>query len=185
MGNSAVAVRRRRQACSERLLKAFDSARPDLVQTLARMLGNNDDAQDASQEAFLKCWRSRDQVGDVENLRAWIFRVGLNAARDLQRNVWRHRAKPLTQPCALPDRPRPSPSEEVLHKETLDRLRFALADLRKEERDIFLMRQNSDLTYEEIGSVRRTPVGTVKTRMRAALQKLREVLQEKDCLAQT
>jgi RNA polymerase sigma-70 factor (ECF subfamily) len=51
--------------------------------------------------------------------------------------------------------------------------------LRPEEQAVFLLRQNGDLTYEEIAELRRSPVGTVKTQMRAALQKLRRVLKDK------
>src|SRR3954467_11920234 len=74
---------------------AFNLVRTELVSTLFFVLGNHDDAQDAAQEAFLKCWRTRSSLTDVQNMRAWIFRVGLNAAKDLQRNAWRRRAKPL------------------------------------------------------------------------------------------
>ncbi len=66
----------------------------------------------------------------------------------------------------------------LVHCEDLERLRGALFDLRPEERDVFLLRQNGNLTYEEIGALRRRPVGTVKTQMRTALIKLRKVLQE-------
>ena len=51
--------------------------------------------------------------------------------------------------------------------------------LRPEEQAVFLLRQNADLTYEEIAELRRSPVGTVKTQMRAALHKLKQVLKEK------
>jgi RNA polymerase sigma-70 factor (ECF subfamily) len=53
---------------------------------------------------------------------------------------------------------------------------LALLDLRQEEKEVFLLRQNGGLTYEQIAEVRNSPVGTVKTQMRAALQKLRKVL---------
>jgi RNA polymerase sigma-70 factor (ECF subfamily) len=49
-------------------------------------------------------------------------------------------------------------------------------ELRDEEREIFLLRQNGNLTYEQIAEMRGTPVGTVKTQMRAALAKLKKVL---------
>ena len=52
----------------------------------------------------------------------------------------------------------------------------AVLDLRDEERDVFLLRQNGELTYEQIAEMHGCPVGTVKTRMRAALEKLRKVL---------
>ena len=52
----------------------------------------------------------------------------------------------------------------------------AILDLRQEEKEVFLLRQNGNLTYEQIAEIRSSPVGTVKTQMRAALQKLRKVL---------
>jgi RNA polymerase sigma-70 factor (ECF subfamily) len=58
-------------------------------------------------------------------------------------------------------------------KETLDRLRRAIMDLRPDEKEVFLLRQNGELTYDQIAEIRGSPVGTVKTQMRAALQKLR------------
>ena len=48
--------------------------------------------------------------------------------------------------------------------------------LREEEKEVFLLRQNGDLTYEQIAEMRRCPVGTVKTQMRSALEKLRRLL---------
>ena len=69
-----------------------------------------------------------------------------------------------------------APAHLLEHKESLDRLRKAILDLRQEEKEVFLLRQNGDLTYEEIAELRRSPVGTVKTQMRSALQKLRKVL---------
>jgi RNA polymerase sigma-70 factor (ECF subfamily) len=179
MAQAAATASRQRRVCGERLLHAFDSARADLLAALYQMLGSPDDAQDAVQDAFLKCWRARDQVGGVFNLRAWIFRVGLNTARDLRRNVWRQRSRPLLELEPFVERPGPSPADDLVHKETLDRLRAALQRLRPEERAVFFLRQHTDHTYEEISRLRCTPVGTVKTQMRSALHKLRRVLQER------
>jgi RNA polymerase sigma-70 factor (ECF subfamily) len=171
---------RRRRVNSERLLTTFADARADLLSLLAQHLGSQDDALDALQDTFVKCWRRRDRLHEVRNLRAWIFRVGLNTARDFQRNVWRRRSRPLEMPLFLADRPANSPSEQLLHREALERLRLALVDLRPEEREVFLLRQNSDLTYDEIALRRCTPVGTIKTQMRTALLKLRGVLQDRE-----
>ena len=168
----------RRRGCGEQLLHVFAEARLDLLNALTLLLGSRDDAQDAVQEAFLKCWRRRDQVGGIYNLRAWIFRVGLNSGRDLRRNVWRQRSRPLLGLEPSVERPAPSPADQLVRLEMLDRLRASLQRLRPEEREVFLLRQNTDRTYDEIARLRRVPVGTVKTQMRSALQKLRGVLQE-------
>ena len=159
-------------------VRAFNQVRAELVSTLFFVLGNHDDAQDAAQDAFLKCWRARSGLVEVRNVRAWIFRVGLNAAKDLQRNAWRRRSRPLTD--TSPARAiETSPTAGLEERETLDHLRQALLVLRPEEKAVFLLRQNGNMTYEEIAELRHSPVGTVKTQMRAALHKLRGVLKGK------
>jgi RNA polymerase sigma-70 factor, ECF subfamily len=157
----------------------FNNIRIELVSTLYYVLGNYEDAQDAAQDAFLKCWRNRDGIGQVRNLRAWIFRIGLNAAKDLQRNAWRRRARPLTGATTVVETQDDCPVKTAQEREAKERLQRALLDLRPEEREVFLLRQNGCLTYEEIAQLRRSPVGTVKTQMRAAAAKLRQVLREK------
>jgi RNA polymerase sigma-70 factor (ECF subfamily) len=158
------------------LLRTFNDMRDELVSSLWFMLGNQDDAQDVAQEAFYRCWRSLDSLPDVQNLKAWIFRVGLNAAKDLQRSAWRRRVKPMLGAELMPMVERTSPGQELEKKESLQRLRQALLELRPEEQEVFLLRQNGELTYEQIAEMRNRPVGTIKTQMRSALQKLRKVL---------
>jgi len=100
---ATAAPTRRYRVGGERLGVAFAEIRPALLQSLTAMLGSADDAQDVMQEAFLKCWRARARIMRVQNLRAWIFRVGLNAARDFQRNAWRRKSRPLPDQITLPD----------------------------------------------------------------------------------
>jgi RNA polymerase sigma factor (sigma-70 family) len=161
---------------ADRLTRAFNDMRDELVSTLLYILGNRDDAQDAAQEAFVKCWRSRDSLPDVQNLRAWIFRVGLNAAKDMQRSAWHRKAKGFTTDETMIVGRESVPGEQLEEQEDLARLRVAILGLRPDEKEVFLLRQNGGLTYEEIAELRKAPVGTVKTQMRAALQKLRRVL---------
>ena len=161
---------------AEVLLRTFTALRDELVSTLWYLLGNQEDAQDVAQEAFLRCWRSQDGLPAVQNLRAWIFRVGLNAAKDLQRSAWRRRVKPLLGAEAMPTADTASPTGGLEDQESLQQLRRALMDLRPEEKEVFLLRQNGELTYEQIAELHNRPVGTVKTQMRSALQKLRAVL---------
>ncbi len=160
----------------ELLLRTFTDLRDELVSTLCFILGNAEDAQDVAQEAFLRCWRTREGLPEVHNLRAWIFRVGLNAAKDLQRSAWRRRVKPLLGADAMPTSDTASPTGGLEEQESLQQLRQALLHLRPEEKEVFLLRQNGELTYEQIAELHNRPVGTVKTQMRSALQKLRKIL---------
>jgi RNA polymerase sigma-70 factor (ECF subfamily) len=160
----------------EKLLQLFNELRDELVSTLWFLLGNREDAQDAAQEAFLKCWRSQESLPAVLNLRAWVFRVALNVARDLQRSAWHRRSRQFQgEEVQLPTRGS-SPDQTAERQEALERLREALLHLRQDEKEVFLLRQNGALTFEQIADLRRSPVGTVKTQMRSALHKLRQKL---------
>jgi RNA polymerase sigma-70 factor (ECF subfamily) len=164
------------QEAGDYLLDAYSTTRSRLLTALTRMLGSREDALDAAQTAFLKCWRARSQLQEVRNLKAWVFRVGLNAGRDLRRDAWRRRARPLIAVANLAA----TPADTTFDHEALRRLAAALADLRPVEREVFLLRQHGDYTYDEIATLCQIPVGTVKTRMRTALIKLRDALQETD-----
>lgn len=164
----------------DRLQQQFADAHDELMGTIFYCVGNHEDARDALQESFLKCWRNRDQIDGVENLRAWVFRIALNTGRDYRKAAWNRRRENLDEhPISEPtmNRTTPSPPEAALiQKEQLDQLQRALLSLRREEREVFLLRQNGDLTYEQIADAMDLPTGTVKTRMRAAIAQLRQAV---------
>ena len=158
------------------LEQAFVCYQSELMGMLYHMLGHADDARDAFQEAFVKCWRNREQVAEIQNLKAWIFRVALNTARDLRQTAWRRHKKSLPEDeTTVPSR-QPSSEAQVEHSEQLMLVRSAVSALRAEEQEVFLLRQNGQLTYEQIAETLGVPTGTVKTRMRLALIRLRETL---------
>jgi len=160
------------------LEEAFARYQGELLGTLFYLVGNLEDARDALQEAFIKCWRHQAEVTEVENLKAWIFRVALNAGRDIRETAWRRKRQALPEDEAALASRHEGPSEIVEHDERLRRLREAMKELRPEEQEVFLLRQNGELTYDEIGEMLSVPTGTVKTRMRLALARLRAVLGE-------
>ncbi|QVL30395.1 RNA polymerase sigma factor [Telmatocola sphagniphila] len=163
-------------ASEELLVCTFNTIRDELVSTLVYVLGNREDAFDATQEAFLKCWRARASLTDVQNIRAWIFRVGLNAAKDYQRSAWKRRSRAIAGDETMIMGRDIGPGQPLEDQEDLELLRQAILGLREEEKEVFLLRQNGGLTYEQIAEIRSSPVGTVKTQMRSALQKLRQKL---------
>jgi len=160
------------------LEEAFARHQAELLGTLYYLVGNLEDARDALQEAFIKCWRHQAEVGQVENLKAWIFRVALNAGRDIRETAWRRKRQGLPEDESMLVSRHEGPDKIVEHDERLMRLREALKQLRPEEQEVFLLRQNGELTYDEIAAMLSVPTGTVKTRMRMALAQLREVLGE-------
>jgi RNA polymerase sigma-70 factor (ECF subfamily) len=170
------ASRNGQETSEERLIRAFNELRDELISTLVYVLGNREDAKDAAQDAFIKCWNAREQLPQVLNLRAWIFRVCFNTAKDLQRSAWHRRARPLNAEQYTMMAKDAAPGQTLERKESIERLRQAILGLREEEKEVFLLRQNGELTYEQIAEMRDCPVSTVKTQMRSALEKLRKVL---------
>src|SRR5262249_53262344 len=104
-------------ANGEELICVFNELHIELVSRLSCLLGNYEEAQDAAQEAFLKCWRNRKGIIRVRNLRAWIFQIGLNAARDLLRSAWRRRARRLSGLSTLVEAPTACPVKSAQEKE--------------------------------------------------------------------
>jgi len=155
------------------LEEAFARYQDELLGTLYYLVGNLEDARDTLQETFLKCWRHRDGLGEIDNLKAWIFRIALNTGRDLRGAAWRRLRTPLTGDELMLATNDPSPQANLENKEELARVRQALGDLRQEEQEVFLLRQNAQMTYDEIARAVGIPLSTVKTRMRLALGKLR------------
>lgn len=159
------------------LEEAFGQYQDELLGTLYYLVGNREDAQDAYQEAFVRCWRHRETVPRVTNLKAWIFRIALNLGRDIRSTAWRRRRKPLPEDEAvLAGRRADQPEVECSRREKLAILRRELLELRSEEQEVFLLRQNGQMTYEEIARTLDVPIGTVKTRMRLAVGKLRNAI---------
>lgn len=163
-------------AAGERLIETFAQLRDELVSAMLFVLGNKEDAQDVAQETFIKCWGARGQLDQIKNLRAWIFRVAFNTAKDLQRSAWSRRVRNLESEEYLMVGKESTPDRDLEQQEAIERIRKAIFGLREEEKEVFLLRQNGDLTYEQIAEMRGCPVGTVKTQMRSALQKLRRHL---------
>ena len=155
---------------------AFARHQDELLGTLYYLVGNVEDARDALQEAFVKCWCHRHETPQIQNLRAWIFRVVMNTGRDLRQTAWRRRRRPLPGDESMIETAQESPETAAAGREQVTRLRQAIRRLRSEEQEVFLLRQNGDLTYEQIAEAVGIPVGTAKTRMRLALTKLRQEL---------
>ena len=171
-------ARQQPQSIDDALLDAFNAVREELYSSLYFLLSNHADAQDALQVAFLHCWRARARLPEIGNLRAWIWRVCLNAGRDLRDRAWRRRARPLDLVEGSACCRHKGPTETLIDQEERGRLNTALHRLRPEEKEIFLLRQNGDLTFEEIARLRRRPVASGKTLMRSAMRKLKEIVQD-------
>jgi RNA polymerase sigma-70 factor (ECF subfamily) len=146
----------------------------DELYTMAlRLLGTPADAADVVQETFLRAYMNLPKLRAV-SVRGWLFRVAVNAARDVQRRVVRRPADPLEDGSGkvleLPSH-EVGPEAAAEAKERAAAIRAALESLPVDYRVAVVLRDVNDLSYEEIAEVLRVPLGTVKSRLsRARLQ---------------
>jgi RNA polymerase sigma-70 factor, ECF subfamily len=136
-----------------------------------RMLGDAAAAEDVTQSVFLKLWKA-PELFRGGNFAAWIVRVTRNRALDLLRSRASRNESEL--PEALPEN---DPMEELAFAHIdAERIRNALAGLPSEQREPIELGFFGGITHEEIARRSGAPLGTIKTRIRSGLRKLRAVL---------
>ena len=168
-GRLGPAARRQWLRGDDALVAMFNRIRDELVSTLLYLLGNADDAQDAAQEAFLKCWRARHSSGPTcRTCGPGSSASASTPPRTSSASAWNRKSRPLPEDELMMPRDGDDTAGRSLEdQEALDRLRLAITQLRQDEKEVFLLRQNGELTYEQIAEIRNAPVGTVKTQIAA------------------
>jgi RNA polymerase sigma-70 factor, ECF subfamily len=157
-----------------------------VYQLAINLLGDRDEAQDLSQEVFLRVFRTIHRFRGQSALRTWIFRIVINQARNRQR-WWRRRNR--GQQVSLDDHiqahgdvPAPrdgtEPDRALARKELADRIWTAMDALPFEQRTAIVLREVDGLSYDEIAFSLGVTLGTVKARLTRARQALRAALRE-------
>ena len=149
--------------------RLFAEHHASLFRFLARMTGDPDAAEDAAQEAFVRLVERPPHPGDT---RAWLFRVGINAARLAARTRGRRLRLLEASPGRAPVADGPQPPDEALDTaEARRRVRAALDGLSERDRTILLMREEG-FSHREIAEAVGTTTKSVGTLIARALQKL-------------
>jgi RNA polymerase sigma-70 factor (ECF subfamily) len=143
------------------------------------------DAEDVTQEAFLKAWRALDRFRTDAPFRPWLLAIVANEARNRLRSNRRRREAPPQEPSAVlaaptmdPIDPEPSPEERVLATDDRRRLLAALDLLREEDRLVIGARYLLELSEAETAEALGLARGTVKSRLSRAMTRLRTALEE-------
>ena len=138
-----------------------------------RILGDPTLAEDLTQNVFLKVWTAPDAFRGGSFV-AWVSRVARNRALDVLR------AKSVRPEIEIPaDLPlEGSLDDDVLNRLDAQRVRDALAELPPEQRRLIELGFFGGITHQELALRTDTPLGTVKTRIRSGLRRLRQSLGE-------
>jgi RNA polymerase sigma factor (sigma-70 family) len=148
-----------------------------LSQLVFRQTGDRHATEDLVQETFLRAFRALDRFDPRYRLSTWLARIAINVARD-------HGRRRSVRDCALDNGPgklassntESSPAEAVVEREAAEAVTNALTRLPEKQREVVVLSMWGGYTQREISRLLELPLGTVKTRQRSALTKLRSLM---------
>lgn len=148
-----------------------------------RLLSNPGDASDVVQEVFLKVFRNVGHFRLQSSLKTWIYRITVNEAHNQRRWFFRHRSREVgleeetDEGCSrtVADTGR-SPFDCAFDREKHVLIEDALGRINPLFREVVVLRDIEDLSYEEIAEVLQISLGTVKSRIMRGREALREEL---------
>ncbi|MCI3918652.1 RNA polymerase sigma factor SigW [Paenibacillus sp. TRM 82003] len=157
-----------------------------------RMLGNRQEAEDITQETFLRVYRNLERYDESMKFSTWIYRIGTNLSIDrlrkrkatysLDADVAGDGSGEGTDWYGMLASEEPTPEGRVLLSETQRRIRDAIETLPKKYKSVVILKYLHDMSLQEIGDVLDMPVTTVKTRVHRGREFLRKKLEHEDIL---
>ena len=167
--------------------QAFDSIvtryTPLLYSLAYQFLGGEFDAEEAVQDIFFKLYRTLPKFDPSRRFHPWMYTIALNTLRSIQkknrRKILRLRAdlaeaRPAAEAAVSDD----NPLDQVVRREGERLARKALQTLRKQHREVFILRFIEGLPENEVSEILGIPLGTVKTYGYRARRELATILTE-------
>ena len=169
--------RKGRDAAFEKLVGRY---KHELFHFLVRFVGNRASAEDIFQEAFLQVHQSIETFDISRRFKPWLFTIAANKARDYLRRASQRQAAALSAKLGdkgddgrefldLMEADMELPHEEVERQELRERVRSCASALPDHLREILLMAYFHRFPYKDIADMLEIPLGTVKSRLHAAV----------------
>ncbi len=146
-----------------------------------------DDVEDVIQEVFIKVYKNIKKFRGDSALSTWIYRITVNVCKDMLAK--KHRKKEILTSFGLEEDdektfPEPveetRPSDEFLKEVSSEEIRRAIDSLSQEDRLLITLREIEGMSYAEIADVVEKPIGTVKSKLHYARERLKDILEEKE-----
>jgi RNA polymerase sigma-70 factor, ECF subfamily len=158
--------------------------RHQVLNLCTRLLGNRTDGEDAAQETFVKVYRSLGGFKGESQFSTWLYRVAYNTCHNRRRSWWwqlRRRSDSLDAPVEGEEGSAPreigderfSPEEDLRRRRTAAAVKAALQRISVKHRELVVLRDVQDMSYEEMEQVTGLSMGTVKSRLNRAREALK------------
>lgn len=159
-----------------------------IVSTCVRMTGNYQDGEDAAQEVFVQVYKNVGSFRGDSELTTWLYRITMNVCSNQHRSWWKRLFNSAVRidrrdeggdeaPFELADGTTPSPAEDLCKKRTVSRVRNAIKRLPELQREMIVLCDLQEKSYEEICSILGIELGTAKSRIARAREALKKELQ--------
>ncbi|MGN7960841.1 sigma-70 family RNA polymerase sigma factor [Brucella anthropi] len=168
-----LAVRSRRDVDAFEVI--FKHFAPRVKAYMAKLSADTQTAEELMQETMIAVWNKADQFDVAKGaLSTWIFTIARNQRIDAVRRARRPEFDP-TDPAFVPDEEQPA-DLRIAERQSASQLRAAMADLPKEQSTLLELAYFEESTHSAIAKKLNLPLGTVKSRLRLAFNKLRAAL---------
>ncbi len=176
--SDAVLVRRSLRGDTQAVEGLVERFQPEVFGLCVRLLHHRQDAEDVTQEVFLRIFRSLRRWDSSRPLKPWIMGITVNRCR-----TWlSQRARRPELVDYLHDTAAGPPVDDAA--ELTGEIQAALADLRLEYRSVFVLYHEQGLPYENIAQALGKPVGTIKTWLHRARQEVLARLQKRGMISE-
>ncbi len=139
-----------------------------------RTMKNPEEARDVTQEAFFKAYRSLRTFRPEAKFKTWMLSIAYHACCDRLARIKRYSGEPLPERADSA----PSPEQQAITRDEAARLRAAIGALPEKYRTVITLYHLQDRQYDEIAKVLDMPIGTVKTHLFRAKERLRRLLSD-------
>jgi RNA polymerase sigma-70 factor (ECF subfamily) len=167
-------IRQLNRGNKQALRQIYERYREDLFTIAVSLIGDRDLAEDCLQDAFVRLAEAAGQLQVRSHLKGYLTMAIVNKARDRMRRKKRQ-VDVLIEDLNIPD-PMPHPDAQLVDNEQQQRLLIAMERLPMDQRDVFVLHAQGQLTFRQIAQQQAVSVRTVHSRYRYAIEKLRSLL---------
>ncbi len=144
-----------------------------------KMLLNREQARDTMQDTFLRVYEHRDRLLKTDSFRSWLFTIARNQClNQLRRQGWQVALEPEHEDSPSMRLEGSTPIHELEKNEQVALVNRYLAALKPEYREVIVLREYQNLSYDEIAAITRSSLGAVKSRLFKARRTLARYLEE-------
>ncbi len=152
----------------------YEHIRDDVYRTVSFLINNRQDVHDVVSEVYIELFKSLPNYDRRQPFRSWLNGLIIRQAHNWNRKIWR-KLRLFERSTLLAEEPPDAGTEnELLQNERREEVGALLQKLSYKQREVLVLRYYHEYSFEEIADLLSIPVGTVKSRHRLGLEKLRK-----------